>query len=77
MPIKAEGGSHHMKIRRLEMEWQKPQIKSYSEEELVKELLVKAFSGQDDAPRGGFGSLDGLGVVPRGWTDWILPSSIN
>ena len=29
------------------MEWQKPQIISYSEEELVKELQVKAFSGQN------------------------------
>jgi hypothetical protein len=30
------------------MEWQKPQIISYSEEELVKELQVKAFSGQNN-----------------------------
>ncbi len=29
------------------MEWQKPQIKSYSEEELLKELEVKAQSGFD------------------------------
>ncbi len=34
------------------MEWQKPQIKSYSEEELLKKLQVKAFGGQDDVPSG-------------------------
>ena len=39
------------------MEWQKPQIKSYSEEELLKELQVKAFSGQDS----GSGSFDHRG----------------
>ena len=38
------------------MEWQKPQIISYSEEELVKELQVKALSGQEDNDQSGFGS---------------------
>ncbi len=42
------------------MEWQKPQIKSYSEEELVKELQVKALSGQNDVP-GVSGCFDGRG----------------
>ncbi len=40
------------------MEWQKPQIKTYSEEELMKELQVKAFSGQE---QGGYGSFDHRG----------------
>ena len=43
------------------MEWQKPQIKSYSEEELVKELQVKAFSGQTDKDQSGYGSYDHRG----------------
>ena len=42
------------------MEWQKPQIKSYSEEELLKELQVKAFGGQDQVP-GGHGHYDHRG----------------
>lgn len=42
------------------MEWQKPQITSYSEEELVKELQVKALSGQEDAPSG-FGTFSHRG----------------
>ena len=42
------------------MEWQKPQIISYSEEELVKELQVKALSGQQDAPSG-YGPYDHRG----------------
>ena len=29
------------------MEWQRPQITSYSEEDLMKELQVKALSGSD------------------------------
>jgi hypothetical protein len=47
------------------MEWQKPQIISYSEEELVKELQVKAFSGQDNNSNNynnsGYGSYDQRG----------------
>lgn len=35
------------------MEWQKPQIKTYNEEELMKELQVKAFSGYDHHPHHG------------------------
>jgi len=50
----------HVK-RRSAMEWQKPQIISYSEEELVKELQVKAFSGQDNKPPGGYGPYDHRG----------------
>ena len=43
------------------MEWQKPQITSYSEEELVKELQVKAFSGQTDNNQSGYGPYDHRG----------------
>ena len=44
------------------MEWQKPQIISYSEEELVKELQVKAFSGQNNnVPAGVHGPYDHRG----------------
>jgi hypothetical protein len=41
--------------KEIEMEWQKPQIKTYSEEELMKELQVKALSGQEQSS---FGSFD-------------------
>ena len=43
------------------MEWQKPQIISYSEEELVKELQVKAYSGQNNYFPSGRGSFDHRG----------------
>ncbi len=35
------------------MEWQKPEIKSYNEEELLKELQVKAFSAGKEDQGGG------------------------
>jgi len=35
------------------MEWQKPQITSYSEEDLMKKLQVKALSGSESSGGGG------------------------